>query len=649
MTDKEKTNAGSRRTKGSGTRTKSTSTTTRKYTTSKQQVSSPAAAKKTTVRKTATKGQRKSSGSESKPRSRYTQSTLRRNNRQQSATKKEDKIPPAGDRVRIIPLGGVEEVGKNMTVVEYKDDILVFDVGFQFEEEATPGIDYILPNTKYLEDRKDKIRGVIITHGHLDHIGGIPYIMPRLGNPPIYTRSLTSLMIKKRQEEFKHLPELDITIVEPGDKVTLGNLPVEFFPVTHSIPDSMGISVKTPFGNIVISGDLRLDHVDGEPTDHEKEIWGNIGKQNNLLFISDSTNAELPGFSIPESKIVQNLEEIIREIPGRIIVGTFASQFARMIRLIEIAENLGKKVITDGRSIKTNIEIAEKAGLLKIKKDTIIPIEDINNYPPDRIFILATGAQGEEFAALMRIANKKHKYISFTPRDTVILSSSIIPGNEISVQKLKDNIYRHDVHIIHYRVSDVHASGHGRIEELKWINKQVGAKYFMPAYGYHSMLRVHAQSIEETGFSKENIIVADNGMLIDIDDKGLTIHKEKAPTNIVMVDGFSIGELQEVVLRDRTMLAQDGMFVVIAIVDSKTGRVRKSPDIISRGFVYLRESQDLLRQARYITKKTIEDTAIGMKPINFDDIKHEITDSVGRFLLQKTAKRPIVLPVIIGV
>ncbi len=605
------------------------------YTTSKKQVYSPT--NRSTQKKTTPINHK------------HTKTPRNNRNPSRSIKKEDDIIPPTEGRVRIIPLGGVEEVGKNMLALEYKDDILIFDVGFQFEEEATPGIDYILPNTKYLEDRKDRIRGVIITHGHLDHIGGIPYIMSKIGNPPIYTRSLTSMMILKRQEEFKHLPELNINIVEPGDKLTLGNLPVEFFPVTHSIPDSMGISVKTPYGNVVVSGDLRLDHVDEEPTDHEKEVWGNIGKQNNLLFIADSTNAELPGFSIPESKIVDNLEKIIREIPGRIIIGTFASQFARLVKLIQIAEKLGKKVITDGRSIKTNIEIAKKAGLLKIKEGTIIPVEEINNYPPDRIFILATGAQGEEFAALMRIATKKHKYISFTPRDTVILSSSVIPGNEISVQKLKDNIYRHDVHIIHYRVSDVHASGHGRIEELKWINKQVNAKYFMPSYGFHSMLRVHAQAMEEAGFPKENIIIASNGMLIDMDDKELIIQKEKAPTNIIMVDGFSIGELQEVVLRDRTMLAQDGMFVVIAIVDSKTGRVIKSPDIISRGFVYLRESQDLLRQARYITKKTIEDTASGMKPINFDNLKREITDNVGRYLLKQTAKRPIVLPVLIGV
>jgi len=563
------------------------------------------------------------------------------------------KIPPAGDNIRVIPLGGVEEVGKNMIVVEYKGDIIIVDMGFQFEEETTPGIDYILPNTKYLEERKDSIRGVVITHGHLDHIGGIPYIMSRIGNPPIYTRELTSLMIKKRQEEFKHLPTLNINIVEPGDKIKLGDLPIEFFPVTHSIPDSMGISIKTPSGNIVITGDLKLDHKDEEPTKKEKDVWEKIGKENNLLFIADSTNVERPGFSITEERIHKNLEEIIKTTQGRLIVGTFASQFARMIKLIEIAAKYNRKVITEGRSIKTNIEIAKKAGLIKIKEDTIIPLEDIDKYPPEKIFILATGAQGEEFAALMRIANKTHKFIKFTPEDTIILSSSIIPGNELNVQRLKDNLYRNGLKVIHYRVSDVHSTGHGNAGELVWINKQVKPRYFMPGYGYHSMLRVHAQAVEESGFPKENIIVPDNGTIIEFSDKDkeerVSILKEKAPSNIMMVDGFSIGDVQEVVIRDRQMLAQEGMFVVIAVIDLNTGRLRKSPDIISRGFVYLRESQELLGQARAIVRKTVEDTLVGMHPVNFDMIKDKVTDNVARFLLQKTAKRPIVIPVMIGV
>jgi len=563
------------------------------------------------------------------------------------------KIPPAGDNIRVVPLGGVEEVGKNMIVVEYKDDIVIVDMGFQFEEETTPGIDYILPNTKYLEERKDKIRGVVITHGHLDHIGGIPYIMGRVGNPPIYTRSLTSLMIKKRQEEFKHLPQLDIKIVEPGETIRFGKLPIEFFPVTHSIPDSMGISIKTPVGNIVITGDLKLDHEDGEPTKEEKDVWGKIGKEDNLLFIADSTNVERPGFSITEDQIHKNLEEFIKTTPGRLIVGTFASQFARMIKLIEIAEKYGRKVITEGRSIKTNIEIAKTAGLLKVKDTTIIPLDDIGKYPPEKIFILATGAQGEEFAALMRIANKSHKFIRFTPEDTLILSSSVIPGNEISVQKLKDNLYRNGLKIIHYRVSDVHSTGHGNAGELVWINQQVNAKYFMPGYGYHSMLRVHAQAAEEGGFPKDNIIIPDNGTVIEFSDKDkaekVTILKEKAPSTIMMVDGFSIGDVQEVVIRDRQTLAQEGMFVVIAVIDLNTGRLRKSPDIISRGFVYLRESQELLGQARAIVRKTVEETLVGMHPVDFDIIKDKVTDNVSRFLLQKTAKRPIVIPVMIGV
>ncbi len=558
-------------------------------------------------------------------------------------------IPPAGDNVRLIPLGGVEEVGKNMMLLEHKDSIIVIDVGFQFEEETTPGIDYILPNTKYLEERKDKIKAVIITHGHLDHIGGIPYIMDRIGNPPIYTRNLTSLMIKKRQEEFKHLPTLDINIVEPGDTITMGDFSVNFFPVTHSIPDAMGISVVTPLGNVVITGDLKLNHVNEDPTDKEKKTWGDVGKQNNLLFVADSTNVERPGFSITEAHIHKNLEEIIKNIHGRIIIGTFASQFERMLKLIEIALKYNKKIITEGRSIKTNIEIAKRAGLLKIKEGAIIPAEDIDKYPADRIFILATGAQGEEFAALNRIANKKHKYIKFTERDTIILSSSVIPGNEISVQRLKDNLYRHNIHLIHYRVSDVHSTGHGNAGELTWINKQVGATFFMPGYGYHSMLRAHAQTIEESGFPKKNIIVPDNGTIIEFDKNGMKILKEKAPSSIMMVDGFSIGDVQEVVLRDRQMLAQDGMFVIIAIVDLKTGKLRKSPDIISRGFVYLRESQELLREARFVIKKTVEGTLVGMHPIDFDDVKSKVTDDLSRFLLKKTDKRPIVIPVMIGV
>ena len=560
--------------------------------------------------------------------------------------------PVGPTSVRIIPLGGVEEVGRNMTAVEIgaTGDILVFDAGFQFvSEDASPGVDYILPNTKYLEKNAARVKGVIITHGHLDHIGGIPFILPRFGTPPIYTQNLTSIMIQRRQEEYPDVPKSEMIVVEVGQSVVIGSTRVKFFPVTHSIPDSMGCSIETPQGNVVITGDLKLDHDDGIPSEREQKTWGELGKDKNIFFIADSTNAERDGFSIPEKRVIQTLEDIIKTVSGRLIIGTFASQFERMIHIMETAEKLGKKIVTEGRSIKNNLEIAEKTGLLKINKDTIIPAQDISNYPPDKIVILSTGAQGEEFAALMRIATKQHKYITLTERDTIVLSSSVIPGNEISVQKLKDNLYRHNVTLIHYRSSDVHSTGHGNTGELVWINKQVHAKFFMPAYGYRSMTACHARAVEQSGFPRENIIIADNGTVIDIEDgERMNVHKQKVPSAQMVVDGFTIGDIQEVVIRDRQSLAKDGMFVIIASVNLKTGKLRKSPDIISRGFVYLRESQNLLNEGRILIKKTIEDSTRNMNPIDLDYVKNNLTDVMAGFLFQRTNKAPMVIPVLIG-
>lgn len=570
------------------------------------------------------------------------------------AVKKADKIPPlAPGNVRIIPLGGVEEIGRNMTMVEYGDDIIVIDAGFQFQEEDTPGIDYILPNTKYLEENKHKIRAVLVTHGHLDHIGGIPYIMPRIGNPPLYTRNLTGIMIKKRQEEFPHLEPLDIRPVEKNDRLLLGKLPVRFYGVTHTIPDCMGIIIETPMGAVVTPGDYKLNHVDGVPTEAEENEYRIFDDMKVLLLMADSTNIENPGFSTPESIVHKNLEEIIRSIKGRLIIGTFASQLERMIRIIQAAESFGKKIIVEGRSMKSNIEIAQLANMLKVKKGTIVNSTEIESYPPDKIVILSTGAQGEEFAALMRMANKQHKNIRIGKRDTVLLSSSIIPGNEKSVQKLKDNLARQGAKIIHYRTSDVyiHSTGHGNRGELEWLHRKIKPKFFVPIHGHHYMLRLHAELAESVGLSEQNIVIPDNSAVIEIQDGGNKIVrlKEKAPDGLMMVDGFSVGDIQEVVIRDRQMLAQDGMFVIIASVNTSTGKLKKSPDIISRGFVYLRESQDLLQQTRYIIKKTIEEGVAGMNPINFEYVKQIVTDNVAKFLFQQTAKRPIVIPVLLGV
>ncbi len=561
-------------------------------------------------------------------------------------------IPETPDKniVRIIPIGGVEEVGRNMLIVDVNGDIFVMDAGFAFtSDDSAPGVDYTLPNTKFLEENKDRIRAVIITHGHLDHIGGIPFLLPRFGNPPIYTRAMTAVMIAKRQEEYPNVPKPEVIVVEPGSEHTIGNTKIAFFPVTHSIPDSMGVSIRTPQGNVVITGDLRLEHDGGEPSEREHATWEKIGKEDNLFFIADSTNAEKDGFSIPEKHITETLEKIIRTVQGRLIIGTFASQFERMLHIIQIAEQCGKKIVTEGRSIRVNLEIAQKTGLLTMNKDTIIPAQAIEDYPPDKILILATGAQGEEFAALMRIATKRHKYIQFNNRDTLVLSSSVIPGNEINVQRLKDNLYRRGVALIHYRSSDVHASGHGNAGELVWINKQVKAKFFMPGYGYYSMLYCHAKAVEQAGRPRDTIIIPDNGTVIDIIDKKISVHKEKVPSEALVVDGFSIGDMQEVVVRDRKMLAKDGMFVIIATINLKTGRLRKSPDIISRGFVYLRESQDMLNQARLLIRKTVEDSTKDMNPIDLDYVKNELTDALAGFLFVRTNKAPMVIPVLIGI
>ena len=574
----------------------------------------------------------------------------RRPNAHMPVKKPHDIIPPLGDSIRIIPLGGVEEIGRNMTVIEFGEDIIVCDAGIKFTDDETPGVDYILPNIKYLEERKHKIRAIVITHGHLDHIGAIPYIIDRLGNPPIYTREFGALMIQKRQVEFPHLAPLNIKIVEANDKSIplTSHLKVRFFGLTHSIPESTGIIIETPYGDIVNTGDVRVENEEGVPADKEFEQYRIFKDRKVLLFTMDSTGIEKPGFSPSEASILKNIDSIVAGAPGRIIIATFSSQIERIIEFINIARRYGRKVLVEGRSMKANVDIIKHLNL--VDTSIAIPIEDITKYPPNKIMIIATGAQGEEFAALARISNKTHKYVRLERSDTIILSSSIIPGNDRAVDKLKDNLYRSDAKIITYLDSNVHTSGHGKRDELKWLHNQIPYKYFMPVHGNHYRLKMHAELAFELGCPRENVIVPDNGSIIEIQDKGAKFVKlrEKAPSEDMVVEGLSIGDISEVIIRDRKMLAEDGIFVVIALVDTRTGRLKKSPDIIARGFVYLRESQELLSEARGIIKRSIESTTIGMNPINFDYTKNAVTEDVSRFLFQRTAKKPTVIPVILG-
>jgi ribonuclease J len=603
-------------------------------------------------------GQRKRSPEELKKRMAKRQPSLRGTIRQirmnKDAGKRKTKdlpIPPVGDNVRIIPLGGVEEIGKNMTAIEIGDDIIVIDAGFQFKDpNETPGIDYIIPNTEYLEKNKDKIRAMFITHGHLDHIGGVPFVLPKIGNPKVYAREFGALMVKKKMEDFPHVPKADITILDGDETVTAGKIKVETFPISHTIPDSMGLIVNTPYGDIVFIEDVRVDNIDGVPTEEEVQQYKRFKDRNVLILTLDSTSVEKTGYSISENVVVENIDKIIKETHGRLIIGTFASQVERILAIIKSADSYGKKVVIEGRSMKSNMEIVKHLGLVDTKN--IIPLSEMDNIAPDKVVMLVTGAQGEEFAALMRMANGTHKHIKLRKEDTILLSSSIIPTNHASVVNLKDRLYRSDARIITYLDSDVHASGHGNKGELQWIHEQIPYKFFVPLHGNHYMLKIHADLALELGVPKENIIVPNNGTIIEISDGGNKIEAlpMSAPNDVVTVDGFAVGNIQDIVLDDRKMLSEAGIFVVVASINTRTGKLKKSPDIISRGFVYLRESQDLLRQSRFLTRKVLEDHMAKNKgPVDFDKMKKKLGDELSKFLLQETAKQPLVIPVLLGV
>jgi ribonuclease J len=551
----------------------------------------------------------------------------------------------------IIPLGGMGEVGRNMTLLEYKKKILIIDVGFRMPEEDMPGVDFIIPNTEYLKKRKKDILGIVFTHGHYDHIGAIPYIIEKIfkKNLKIFASPLTKGIILKRQEEFPNQPKLNINEVKDGSKIRLEHFKIEFFRQNHNIPDNLGLFIETPVGNILHTSDFKFDKnpINDLPTNFNK--LRNIGKRKILLMMSDSTGAEEEGHSLSEKEISQNLEEIFKTVQGRVIAATFASLINRIQQIITISEKYKRKVCVEGYSMKTNVDISKILGYVKAKKGTLISAKEIKNYPDSRITILCTGAQGEERAVLMRIANKEHRLIRLKKQDTVIFSSSVIPGNERTVQFMKDEILRQGARVYHYKMMDIHAGGHAKQEELIKMIEIMNPKFFLPNHGQHSMLFAHAELAKKYGIPEKNIIVAENGQVINLSKKRIFIEKKKVPSNYIMVDGLGVGDVGEVVLRDRQMLAKDGMFVIIAVVDKQTGKVQGSPDIISRGFVYLRESKELLRETRKRVIKIINKTTGSGGAVNWTYVKNEIRNKIGQFLFSKTQRRPIILPVVIEV
>lgn len=553
------------------------------------------------------------------------------------------------DVIRIIPLGGVEQIGVNMTAIEMNDQIIVIDAGIGFSNQDTPGIDYMIPNTTYLEDNKDKVRALVITHGHLDHIGAIPYLYNQIGKPPIYTLEFGALLIKSKCSEFPGVDPKIVTVGQDGEDVLISDdFKVKFFGLTHSIPDSTGVIIKTKFGGIVSTGDVRVDNDNGVPLPKEIEQYKLFKNEKVLLMTMDSTGIPHPGWSASEREVIETIDGMIKSAPGRIIIASFASQVERLIAFIESAKKYGKYVVIEGRSMNTNLGIAKELKLADFSH--VISADDMKNYPPHKIVMVVTGSQGEEFAALMRISNKTHRTITLEPSDTIVLSSSVVPGNDFAVTKLKDNLYRTDARIVTYMDNVVHASGHGKRGELTWIHNQIKYKFFMPIHGNHYMLKMHAELAEQLGCPKENVIVPDNGSIIEIRDGGENIIKleQKVPGDPRIVDGFSVSEEQHLVIRDRKILAEDGIFVIIVMLDRKTKKLKKSPDLISRGFVVLKNNKDLLTDARNLIKKTVEDTAQNMNPIDFDYIKDVTAQKLTKFLMQASGKRPEVIPVILS-
>ncbi len=551
--------------------------------------------------------------------------------------------------LKIIPLGGLEEVGRNMTIFECGEDIVIVDIGLQFPEEDMPGIDYIIPNIQYLKGKEKNIRGVIITHGHYDHIGGVPHLIGRLGNPLIYTAPLTAGILRKRQEEFRDSPPLRIILVNGKTRVPLGrHFVFEPFHANHNISDSFGVALTTPYGVILHTGDFKFDYtpVNEEPADLNRIAL--FGAKEVLALLSDSTSAESPGHQISEKVVGEELDRLISQAPGRIIIGTFSSLLTRTQQIISLAEKHNRRVFIDGRSMQTNIEIAHELGYLKFRPGTLIEENEAKRLPDNHLIVVCTGAQGEKNAVLMRIANEEHRFIKIKPGDTIIFSSSVVPGNERTVQGLKDTLVRHGARVIHHQMMDVHAGGHAKQEDLKLMIRLTKPRYFIPIHGNRFLIQAHADLAAATGIPKENIFVADNGQIMEFDKKGGRLTNQYVPTDYVMVDGLGVGDVSNVVLRDRRMMAEDGMLVIIATIEKRTGRLFGNPDIISRGFIYMKENKELVEKIRMRAKKLLRDSDT-KSPAFEEFIKNKIRNDLGQFVYSQIKRRPMVLPVIIEV
>ncbi len=558
----------------------------------------------------------------------------------------EDLYTLTTEKIRLVPLGGLGEVGKNMMVVEYGDDIFIIDAGVMFPEDEMLGVDLVIPDTSYLNDKKDRIRGLLITHGHEDHVGAIPYILPMLNFPPIYATRLTQGLITVKLKEHKLLDKAIINVVAPGDMIELGSSLIEFFRVNHSIPDAIGIVIHTPIGTIVHTGDYKFDHtpIDGKPADFG--TLGRIGNEGVLVMMGDSTRVESAGYTPSERVINDSFDKIFANAEGRILLATFASLISRVQQVVDTAVRYERVVALVGRSMINNVQMAIELGYLKIPASTLIRIEDINKFKPEQVVIICTGSQGEPTSALTRIANQDHRFVRIQPNDTVILSATPVPGNEKSVNRTINNLFKQGAEVYYQAISNVHVSGHAAQEELKLMLGLLRPQFFMPVHGEYRQLVLHAKLAHALDIPAGNIMIAEDGDVIEVTRDSIE-KVEHTLNNNVFVDGLGIGDVGQIVLRDRQMLAQDGILLAVLTVDKETGETLAGPDIISRGFVYVRDAEELLDSAR----QRIQEVFVGLNghASDWSFVKDKIKHTLSDYLYEKTHRRPMILPVVMEV
>ncbi len=548
-------------------------------------------------------------------------------------------------RLKIIPLGGLSEIGKNMMAMECENDIIIIDAGLMFPGEEMLGIDLVIPDISYLLERREKIRGIVITHGHEDHIGALPYLLPQL-DVPVYSTRLTHGLISVKLKERKALAGAKLKVIPFGGQVTLGRFRVEFFPVCHSIPDAAGLIIHTPVGTIVHSGDFKLDYtpVDGKPTDLSR--LAQLGAQGVLLLLSDSTYAELLGYTPSERVVGETLDRVMAEAPGRVIVTTFSSLVSRIQQVIDAAAKHQRRVFIVGRSMTDIVRMTLELGYLKAPDGILARIDELRGMPHNKVVFITTGSQGEPTSALVRIANRDHRQVHILRGDTVVLSATPVPGNESLINRTVDNLFKQGAQVLYDKVAPVHVHGHGSQEELKLLLNLVKPRFFIPIHGEYRHLSLHAKLAQSVGIPKENIFVLEDGDVLELSPQAGK-KTGKVSSGNVYVDGLSVGDIGSVVLRNRRMLSRDGIVVVIIAINRQTGKLVGRPDIVSRGFVDTRESKDMIDESRDLVARILDHG--GDRPAEWSFVNTKVRDVLNRFYYEQTRRRPMILPVMVKV